>query len=396
MDPGPRDATLPTVVYVINSFNRGGAESGLLELVDGGMFAQCRLKIVALVRGEGGVDAALATRGYAPEILVDLPRMRSWDLPLIFLRLWRVVRRTRPQIVIGSLPQANLFARLCVALRTHITFVSFEHNTHLAKKAYEIGFRLTSWRVDWMLADSRTTLETAAERLYRWRPANRAVVPLVSFASSANTRYRRDASEPFRVVNAGRFTTVKNQGALIAAVALLTERGADVVLTLYGDGPERAACERLATELRIQDRVRFAGFVRDWAARPADLFVLASRHEGLCIVALEAMHAGIPVAAPAVGGLRDYVSPDVAYIIDSVDARCIADVIARAMESELDSQMIVAAAAKVIDERFSAAAVGRIYREVGRVLARSTLRYASANDGHGRNPVLGDVGRPRP
>jgi glycosyltransferase involved in cell wall biosynthesis len=266
-------------------------------------------------------------------------------------------------------------------------FVSFEHNTHLSKKAYEIGFKLTSWRVDWLLADSRATLETATARLYLRRPTCRAVVPLVSFASPANRRYRRDRSTPFHIVNAGRFTVVKNQAALIAAVALLVARGRDVRLTLYGDGPERDACERLARDLGVGESVRFAGFAADWSTRPADLFALASRHEGLCIVTLEAMHAGIPVAAPVVGGLRDYVGRNVAFVIGSVDPRRIAQVIARAMDSEVESQRVVAAAAKMIDERFSADVVQSIYRDVGRALALSS-------DRSGASAVPGDLGAP--
>ncbi len=42
------------ILYVINSFDRGGAEAGLIQMVRGGVFADCELLIVALVRGAGG------------------------------------------------------------------------------------------------------------------------------------------------------------------------------------------------------------------------------------------------------------------------------------------------------------------------------------------------------
>src|SRR5580693_3466983 len=99
--------SIPTVVYVINSFDRGGAEGGLVTLVKGGLFRQFRLLIVSLVRGVGGIEAALTELGYPPHIVDDRPRMRSKDLPRISLRLWRFLHKERPDIVIASLPQAN-------------------------------------------------------------------------------------------------------------------------------------------------------------------------------------------------------------------------------------------------------------------------------------------------
>ncbi len=82
------------------------------------------------------------------------------------------------------MPQANLLSRLSLLFFRRTTFVSFEHNTHLAKRAYEIGYRMTSHRVDWVFADAATTLHQALARLYRTRPRTRRIVPLVSFARS--------------------------------------------------------------------------------------------------------------------------------------------------------------------------------------------------------------------
>src|SRR5690606_11222525 len=147
-------------------------------------------------------------------VLLDRPRMRVADLPRLFIRLWRHIRERKPDIVIGSLPQANILARLCVALDRRISFIPFEHNTHLAKKAYETAYRLTSWRVNCTFADAASTLDIATRRLYRSQPAERFVVPLVSFASPAGSSSRASRTGSFRIINAGRLTTVKNQSAL--------------------------------------------------------------------------------------------------------------------------------------------------------------------------------------
>ena len=359
------------VVYVINSFDRGGAEAGLIQMVRGGVFAGCRLIIVGLVRGTGGLEKRLGELGQPPQILLDVPRMREKHMPLILFRLWKLLRQCAPDVVIASLPQANLLARLSLLSSRRTTFVSFEHNTHLAKRAYEIGYRLTSRRVDWVFADAETTLRHALARLYRSMPRMQRVVPLVSFARDGAAADRTEAGR-FRVVNAARFTSVKNQVALVEAAAILRKAGRDVVMSLYGEGPELAACRTRAQELGVADRIEFPGFAPDWASRRADLFVLSSHHEGLCLVVLEAMQAGIPVAAPVIGGLQDYASDQTVQVISDVQPQTLADSIIVAMEDREALRSRAAAAARMVEARYGETVVRRVYREINELLIRSS------------------------
>lgn len=108
---------------------------------------------------------------------------------------------------------------------------------------------------------------------------------------------------------------------LLVLAALVRRKGVDVllaaleraddrcVLVVAGDGEERAALERDAGRRGLAERVRFLGHREDKADLLAacDLFVLPSRLEGLGVAALEAMSAGRPVVASAVGGLGEAV-----------------------------------------------------------------------------------------
>lgn len=84
-------------------------------------------------------------------------------------------------------------------------------------------------------------------------------------------------------------------------------------LVLVGDGPCRPSLEATARGAGLGDSVEFAGRVPDiWAnLRDADVFALASRNEALGIAVMEAMAAGLPVVAPAVGGIPELVEPGV-------------------------------------------------------------------------------------
>jgi glycosyltransferase involved in cell wall biosynthesis len=95
------------------------------------------------------------------------------------------------------------------------------------------------------------------------------------------------------VMSMGRFVPRKGFHTLIEAIAKVP----NAYLWLCGDGEQSDALKQLAAERGISDRVRFAGWQKD--TRPflaaADIFVMASSHEPLGNVILEAWAQGTPV-----------------------------------------------------------------------------------------------------
>jgi glycosyltransferase involved in cell wall biosynthesis len=348
------------VLYVINGFQRGGAEQGLVRLVRDQAFAGCELRIVSIVSGSRDILHELSGLGADVRVMSERPDMRMVDLATAAPKLAAQAWSFRPHISILSLPQANILGRLTSLAAPMGLVASFEHNTHLSHRIYERAYRLTSGRVDWLLADARATAEEAQRRLYRRAPREVMVLPLVSFAHAAEPAVR--AEGPLRLVNAARFTTVKNQAALIRAAALLRDRGIAVELTLLGEGPERAACVALAAQLGVEDRVRIPGYAADWMRSGTyDLFVLGSRHEGLCIAVLEAMSRGMGVVAPRIGGLNDYGSPETVEFVADVEPATLADAVARLHADRARLAQMARAGAAMVQARFGASAVRRDY-----------------------------------
>lgn len=78
-------------------------------------------------------------------------------------------------------------------------------------------------------------------------------------------------------------------------------------LVLVGDGPERSKLEELCRKLKLCDRVRFVGKVRDTqhVLGISDLFILPSETESFGLAALEAMAMGVPVISSNTGGLPE-------------------------------------------------------------------------------------------
>jgi glycosyltransferase involved in cell wall biosynthesis len=114
-------------------------------------------------------------------------------------------------------------------------------------------------------------------------------------------------STRFKLVTVGRLVPWKQIDHLIEALAGCGDAG----LVIVGDGPERTRLEELVRDRQLVARVYFAGqrSKEDALALMAacDLFVLNSTYEGFPHVVLEAMCAGLPVIATAVGGTPELV-----------------------------------------------------------------------------------------
>ena len=106
----------------------------------------------------------------------------------------------------------------------------------------------------------------------------------------------------------GRLSREKDHLSLLRAVSQL--RDLNMQLVIVGEGPERVAIESAIRELALSDAVTMTGQVP--SAEPyygiADVAVLSSLSEGSPNALLEAMAAGVPVVATAVGGVPEIVT----------------------------------------------------------------------------------------
>ncbi|WP_295045175.1 glycosyltransferase [uncultured Paracoccus sp.] len=121
-----------------------------------------------------------------------------------------------------------------------------------------------------------------------------------------------DRTPPLRhLLFVGRLVPVKGVSVLIRAFGGIARDVPQAVLTIVGDGPERAGLQRLVSHLGLQDRIRFTGArtQQQVAAHmaEADLFVLPSFAEGLPVVLMEAMASGLPVIATDIAGIPELV-----------------------------------------------------------------------------------------
>jgi glycosyltransferase involved in cell wall biosynthesis len=134
-------------------------------------------------------------------------------------------------------------------------------------------------------------------------------------ADYSNVR-RVSATPPYRLITVGSLAQrYKGIDVLIEAAALCVRRGLDITVTVVGDGKLRRALEAQASASGIGGRVQFVGALPSGAAvqeqlDAADLFVLASRTEGLPRAMIEAMARALPCIGTDVGGIPELLPPE--------------------------------------------------------------------------------------
>jgi glycosyltransferase involved in cell wall biosynthesis len=115
----------------------------------------------------------------------------------------------------------------------------------------------------------------------------------------------------------GRLSTEKGQDILFEAIDLLNQNALKVDVFLFGSGPMQEKLAEKAKNLKIEKQVHFFGFVDpvNRYLKEMDIFVQASRWEGLSLALLNGMAIGLPVIATDTGGTSEVIQNNLSGIL---------------------------------------------------------------------------------
>jgi len=174
----------------------------------------------------------------------------------------------------------------------------------------------------------------------------------------------------FRLGWVGRVTHEKGPDVMLQALALLGDTAAR--LSMLGDGRERDSLQRRGEALGVGTRVTWHGTVAEAASlfRAFDVFVLSSRTEGTPMALFEAMAAGVPIVAAAVGGVPDVVSPAEAILVPPDDPASLADAVRETLSDPAAARDRARAARQRLEREFAVQPwlerYETLYRAIGR------------------------------
>lgn len=162
----------------------------------------------------------------------------------------------------------------------------------------------------------------------------------------------------------------KGVDVFLDAVPLIFERCPDARLAVVGSGPAEGELRARAAVLMSDPRFAFLPFAApvERLLNATDVFVLASRREGLPIGVLEAMACGVPQVATAVGGTAEAVTPQTGLLVAAGDPAALADAVVRMLRDSALRRAAAAASrrrhAELFDVTTMVAATAALYASV--------------------------------
>jgi glycosyltransferase involved in cell wall biosynthesis len=332
------EATRPLrVLRIIARLNVGGPARHTTILNAGlrSRGAETLLVYGSLAPGEASLeDLARAARLPVSFVPALGRRISAWSDIQAFVSILRLLREWQPDIVHTHTAKAGALGRVAAlsynVLRRRSRRAAVVHTFHghvfdgyfgaLGSRAVRLTERLLARITDRIVAISSRQYHDLTSRFAIARPENVTVVPLgleLRELLDAPEREAPSRGTSFTVGYVGRLAPIKDLGTLLAGFALARRQYPALRLSIVGDGDERPALEARATGLGVSEAVAFQGWRRDLTNVYAtmNLFALTSLNEGTPVSLIEAMAAGVPVVATAVGGVPDVVEDQVTGLL---------------------------------------------------------------------------------
>lgn len=368
---GPHSATLK-LVCLVEATNINAVAKNVLEFYRAARelngksadVTPIELSVVTFDRAGSSAEFVEAARGLGLEVDVISERGRFDRSILRALRT--IINRRRPDIVVTHQVKSHFLVRLS-GLHRKYPWVAFNHGYTTTDRKMQLYNRLDrsslphADRVVTVCQAFARELESKGIRGHRISVLHNSIrpEPSTSEAEAADLRKHLGIKPDEKVILAvGRLSKEKAQIDLIRAFGELhrTNPALKAKLVIAGDGPERAQLEASARTLEIADQIVFAGQVANMQPyyAIADLLVNASHSEGSPYILLEAMAAGVPIVATAVGGVPEILTDgENALLVPPLDARAMAQSIEEVLCDKELAQKFSTKARALITTRFA-------------------------------------------
>jgi glycosyltransferase involved in cell wall biosynthesis len=277
--------------------------------------------IVTYQRGPDESQLALAAK-QAGLAVATVAERRRWDTQ-VFAQLRLVIAQINPDILETRNVKSHFLVRL-LGLHRKYPWVAWNHGYTATSRLDRAYTQLDRWslrgayRVVTVCRPFAQQLERLGVQRDRITILHNSAKPFVAPPQEAVQRVRCElgvGDDEAVVLSIGRLSQEKGHADLIRAAAALNAMSTAprFRVVMVGDGPERERLAQLASRLGIEKQITFAGFQRDTQPYYAMATVVAvpSHSEGSPNVVLEAMAAGLPIAANSVGGVPEILEENV-------------------------------------------------------------------------------------
>ena len=339
------------ILYVITGLGLGGAEKVVIDLADQMNALGHNVKI-AYLTGE------VLVKPKCTDIEIIALRLNSVKYFLLASRRYQqLIKRFKPNVIHAHMVHANIFSRLNRTVCSTPKLICTAHSSNEGGKVRMLAYRLTNH-----LSDINTNVsQEATESLIHKGAFSKNNLMTVYNGIDIN-RYVKGCSssesekKSLNFITVGRFTDPKDYPNLINAFALFRKKnGIDSKLIIIGDGELRSKIETLIKELYLTKYVTLLGQRSDipQLLNRADIFLLASKFEGLPTVIIEAMACECYVIATDCGGSAEILG-DTGKLVPIQDSQSLAEAMEETIKLSIEDRLQNNARARVrVEKLFS-------------------------------------------
>lgn len=296
------------IAQVMFSNGWGGAERLFVELCSS--LSQNGHDVLAVCKS--GFHHEMLLGGHSTLDYIAIPARCNWDY-LSVLKLQKILEKYKPDIVHAHLSRASWMAGI-LGKKLGVPVVSTTHNKIKYKYISRIDYFTT------ITSELKCYLEALGfNQNYIKKVPNFSLVPPVPLVITGN-------HEPLVFLALGRFVHKKGFDVLLKAFkSYINTSPVPARLRLAGDGPLNKQLRDLAKKLEIDNLVDFTGWVDDIVSfyDSGDIFILPSRDEPFGLVLIEAMARGKAIIATNIGGPRDFLDQDTAFLVPTDDSNAL-------------------------------------------------------------------------
>ncbi|ABQ26508.1 glycosyltransferase [Geotalea uraniireducens] len=270
------------------------------------------LDLSVILLNEGRLADELRNSGLTVHV-IDERRYSFWE---IVRRIRAILRSSPPQLIHSHRYKENILAILAAGPGGSINLIATQHGLpEFAGKKPPFAVRFKS-RANFHILSRYFTKTVAVSGDVRNFLVNHCAFRKENVEVIHNGIEIPNAMPPkggiglFVIGSSGRLFQVKDYPLMVDIARTIADLDEDNIrFELAGDGPERSTLEALVQRYELRNRFVLKGHQDDMDTfyRGLDLYLNTSVHEGIPMTILEALARGLPVIAPAVGGICEII-----------------------------------------------------------------------------------------
>lgn len=259
-----------------------------------------------------------------------IPRTRILLNPIGMYRLVKTIKKEKPDMVqIAGLQLEGFFSMLACRLAGVKTVLAIHGSASEALS--NTGVKKSINRMLEVYTVRKSTIAFGvSDYVSTWDICKYAkqyygtIYNITDFDSKPQTSIRdimEFSKEDVVIVSTGRIVTEKGYDVLWDTIKRIG-KCQHVKYVIAGEGAYKEEFERLVKEEGFEQQVFLIGYQSDIASvlNGADIFVICTKHETLCISLLEAANAKLPLVATNVGGIPEIIEDgENGYLVDNLD-----------------------------------------------------------------------------